>query len=139
VGGDVQLLRRLRVAGETRGNAGADRSRSWTFSGDAYGLSPRQVSLRARVSQFDGSTVRSRLSSGSLGFAPFGQAHVEISGGVRRTLVQPAVTEDVDRWQSADVDLPLGRRWYVNGGWERDYGGLGGETRQLQAGLDWRF
>jgi hypothetical protein len=37
-----------------------------------------------------------------------------------------------------DLDLSLGARWYVNGGFELQQG-LAGSTRQLQAGISVRL
>jgi hypothetical protein len=91
------------------------------------------------MSQFNGPSVTSKITSGGLGLDPTSLSHVEISGGVRGTRTAPSTTFDNQNWQSIDVDLALGRRWYMNGGFERDYGGTGGDTKQVQGGLSWRF
>ncbi len=95
--------------------------------------------MRGRLSRFDGATVASRLASGSLGLDPWPLSHVEVAGGTRQTRVTSPVLDDREWWESVDVDLALGRRWYWNGGWEHDHGGSSGQTRQLQGGLSLRF
>ncbi len=138
-GGDVSLLRHVRLSADLHSTAGADRAHSWSWNVEGYRFTARNLAVHARVSQYDGSTVTSRLSSGGLGFEPFPLSHVELSGGVRRSLVLATATGDSERWQEASLDLTLGRRWYANGSWERDYGGGNGNTRQLQGALNWRF
>ena len=58
---------------------------------------------------------------------------------MRGTRIAPATVWDDQDWASANLDVTLGRRWYVNAGYERDYGGSGGTTEQVQAGVSWRF
>ncbi len=139
VGSDLELLQRIRLSGELRGTAAADHSHAWSTNAEINRLSRMHVALRGRMSRYQGQTVLSRLASGSVGLDPIPLSHLELSGGVRRTLVQPSTHEDSERWQSIDLDLSLGRRWYLNGGLERDYGGVAGETRQAQGGVSWRF
>jgi hypothetical protein len=139
VGGDVEFLKRFRVSGETRGSSGADHSSSWSGSAEAYRISALHISLRGRMSEFTGSSVTSRLWSSSLGMDPTPLSHVEAAGGVRGTRMAPATAWSNQNWQSIDVDLTLGRRWYMNGGYERDYGGSGGTSEQVQGGISWRF
>ena len=62
-----------------------------------------------------------------------------MAGGVRGTRIAPKTTFDNQNWESVDLDVTLGRRWYMNGGYERDYGGSSGSTEQVQGGLSWRF
>jgi hypothetical protein len=66
-------------------------------------------------------------------------SHIEAASGVRGTRIAPATNFDRQTWESVDVDITLGRRWYVNGGWEQDGGGSGGESRQMNLGVNWRF
>lgn len=139
LGSDVSLLNRFRFTGETRGAGGADHSRSWSAGAEAYRISALHVSLRGRASEFTGAGVTSRLWSGSLGLDPTALSHIEATGGVRGTRVASVNTWDRQNWTSVDFDLTLGRRWYMNGGYEQDTGGSGGAMKQLQAGLNWRF
>ncbi len=139
VGADLELLKRFRLSGETRSSGGADHSSSWSGNAEAYRISSLHISVRGRMSQFTGPSVTSRLYSGSMGLDPTSLSHIEMAAGVRGTRIAPKTTFDNQAWQSVDMDLALGRRWYVNGGFERDYGGSSGDTEQFQGGLSWRF
>ncbi len=139
LGTDIDVKRRVRLTGETRGSGGADHSRSWSTAAEAYRLTPMNVALRARVSQFGGGNVTSRLWSGGIGIDPMPLSHVEYAGGVRGTRIAPATSFDRQTWQSINVDLTLGRRWYLNGGWEHDAGGSAGPSRTFTGGASWRF
>jgi hypothetical protein len=139
LGSDAQFVKHLRVAAEVRTTAGGDRSHAWNWSTEVFRLGPVNGAVRARMSRYDASSVTSELASGSVGLDPWPLSHVEAAGGVRRTRSGPAGLDDVEHWQSVDVDVTLGRRWYASGGWEHDRGGASGQSRQLQGGLSWRF
>jgi len=139
LGADLEMLGRFRLSGETRNSRGGDHSRSWSGGAEAYRITALHIALRGRMSEFTGSPITSRLISGGLGFDPTSHAHIEIAGGVRGTRIAPTTTFDNQNWESIDLDLTLGRRWYTNAGFERDYGGSSTDTQQVQAGLSWRF
>jgi hypothetical protein len=139
VGGDVEALSRFRMSGEVRGSAGADHSRSWSGGAEAYRLTALHASVRGRMSEFTSSNVTSRLWSSSLGLDLTPLSHLEASGGVRGTRIAPSTVYDNQNWLSMDLDVTVGRRWYVNGGYEHDYGGNSGSTQQVQGGISWRF
>jgi hypothetical protein len=138
-GGDCEVLGRFRISGETRINRGAERSQSWSGGAEAYRITSFNIALRGRISEFAGSSVTSRLILGGLGFDPVPRAHVEMAGGMRGTRLAPATTFDDQQWESINLDLSLGRRWYMNSGFERDHGGSGGSTQQIQGSLSLRF
>ncbi len=139
VGTDVDIRHRVRFTGETRGSGGADHSRSWSGGVEAYRLTALRLALRARASQFGGGNVTSRLWSGGLGVDPTPLSHLEYGGGVRETRIAPATSFEQQTWQSVTVDITIGRRWYLNGGWEHDAGGSAGASRQYTGGASWRF
>ena len=118
---------------------GADHARSWSGGAEAYRLTALHLSLRGRLSEFTASSVTSRLWSAGLGVDPTPFTHLDASGGVRGTRIAPATGFDQQHWLNVSADLTLGRRWYANGGWEEDRGGSGANSRQVQAGLSWRF
>lgn len=138
-GGQFEFAKRLRFTGESRSNAGSDKSHSWSTSAEANRFAPLHATMRLRTSKYYGQTVDSELLSGSLGLDPVTLWHFEFSGGTRKTIDRFSASSDTERWMSLDMDLTLGRNWYMNGGWEQDRGGLSGTTRQMQAGLSWRF
>lgn len=138
-GAQSSIKSHVRLTLEGRNTAGGSSAHSWSSNGELYRFAPLHTTLRVRASQYSGSSLKSTLRSGSLGFDPLPLSHIELSGGVRSTDNPLLASADREYWQTIDYDLTLGRRWYVNGGWERDYGGSAGDTRQLQAGLSWRF
>lgn len=139
LGGQLEFAKRVRLTSETRSNAGSDKSHSWSSSAELSRFAPGHATMRARVSKYFGRTVESTLWSSSLGLDPMAQSHFEIAAGTRKTQDGFSNTTDTERWESVDMDITLGRSWYVNGGFEQDHGGLAGTTRQLQAGVSWRF
>lgn len=138
-GAQFEIAKRARLNAETRGNAGSDKSRSWSGSAEIMRIAPLRTTARFRASTYDGQTVTSSLWSGGIGFDPVSQSHIEMAFGSRKTEDTFSHASDTERWESADFDWTLGRSWYVNGGWEQDHGGLSGTTRQIQGGLSWRF
>ena len=138
-GAQSSITSHVHLSAEARNNAGADHSHSWSTSAELYRFAPLHTTLRARASSYSGGSIESRLQSGSIGFDPLPLSHLEASGGMRSTNNPLLAGEDREYWQTLDCDVTIGRSWYVNGGWERDYGGSAGDTRQLQAGLSWRF
>ncbi|MFN8588438.1 MAG: hypothetical protein U0704_11645 [Candidatus Eisenbacteria bacterium] len=138
-GAQLELAQRVRLTGEARSSAGADRSHSWSGSGELMRFAPLHATARARYSKYFGQTVTSSLWSGGLGLDPVPQSHLEMAFGERKTEDAFSGAGDSERWESVDVDWTLGRNWYVNGGFEQGHGGLSGTTRQVQAGLSWRF
>ena len=138
-GAQSLITSHVHLSVEARNNAGADRSHSWSTSAELYRLVPLHTTLRVRASNYSGGSIESTLRSGSLGFDPLPMSHIEVSGGVRSTSNPLLAGEDREYWQTIDYDVTIGRSWYINGGWERDYGGSAGGTRQLQAGLSWSF
>ncbi len=138
-GAQTTITRELQVSGELRLNTGAERATSWTASAELYRFAPLHATARARISNYSGGSVDSRLESASLGIDALPLSHFEASGGVRSTRNPQLLGEDREYWQTVDCDVAIGRRGYLNGGWERDYGGSAGDTRQLQLGVSWRF
>jgi len=139
VGSDASVLGRLHVSGEVRGSGAPDRSSSWSVGAEAYRLGVMHLTLNGRASRFGGSGIVSRLWSAGFGVDPSAFSHLSASGGVRSTIVSTVGTWDTQDWGSMDLDVTLGRRWYANGSYERDQGGSGGDSQQVQAGLSWRF
>jgi hypothetical protein len=82
--------------------------------------------------------VDSHLLSLGAGFDPWPLSHFEFNFGTRGTRDVLSGIDDSERWQEVDLDLSLGGRWYVNGGYELDRG-LAATTRQVQAGISVRL
>ena len=74
----------------------------------------------------------------SAGADPWVGSHVEWSFGTRSTTDRTSAVTEHEHWQGLDMDLSLGGRWYLNGGYEQQLG-LAGTTRQMQGGLSVRL
>ena len=134
----MEWAQHVRGSGEFRNGSGGDRSDTWSVSGELYRLTRGQGALRSRYSAFTSPLTESRLLSLGAGFDPLPQSHLEFSFGTRETRDVFSGSQDRERWQGVDVDLSLGGRWYVNGGFEQQQG-LAGPTRQVQAGVSVRL
>ncbi|MEQ1831438.1 MAG: hypothetical protein ABL977_00170 [Candidatus Eisenbacteria bacterium] len=137
-GTTLELKQHIRSSAEYRTGSGGDHSDTWSVSGEVYRLTRWQCSVRTRISAFTSPGTESALSSFGAGFDPLGQSHFEFNAGTRRTRDRATGFEETERWQGIDLDLAVGGRWYVNGGWEQQKGQTG-TTRQLQAGVSVRL
>ena len=137
-GGALELVQHLRGSGEYRSGSGGDRSDTWSVSGELYRFTRWQGSTRTRYSAFTSPSTQSRLVSLGAGLDPLPQSHCEFTVGMRTTRDLLSGVQETERWQGVDLDLSLGGRWYVSGGFERQQG-LAGSTRQVQAGLSVRL
>lgn len=137
-GATLDVLEHVHAGAEYRAGSGGDRSRTRTVQLEVRRLTRWQASLRTRSSTFDAPESGSTLWSMGTGFDPWPQSHVEYTFGRRNTTERITNTTDSERWQGIDVDLALGGRWYLNGGYERQMG-FAGTTRQLQAGVSVRL
>lgn len=137
-GTTLELAQHVRSSAEYRTGSGGDHSDTWSVSGEVYRLTRWQGSVRTRVSAFTSPGTESQLLSYGAGFNPFGQSHLEFNAGTRQTRDRLSGFEETERWQGIDLDLAVGGRWYVSGGWEQQKGRTG-STRQLQAGVSVRL
>ena len=137
-GTTLELKQHVRSSAEYRTGSGGDHSDTWSVSGEVYRLSRWQCSVRTRVSAFTSPGTESQLTSYGAGFDPLGQSHFEFNAGTRKTRDRTTGFEETERWQGIDLDLAVGGRWYVSGGWEQQKGQTG-TTRQLQAGVSVRL
>jgi hypothetical protein len=137
-GGTLEFRQHVRGSAEYRTGSGGDRSDTWSMSGEAYRLTRMQCSLRGRYSEFTSPGTGSHLLSYGVGFDPFAQSHFEFTAGSRHTRDNQTGFEESEHWQGFDLDVALGGRWYVNGGWEQQKGQVG-STQQLQAGVSVRL
>jgi hypothetical protein len=139
-GASLDAWRHLRLDGDyrTRGGAPRDRSHTWSGSAEAYRVGPWNPRMRMRISQYRSDATTSDLVSLGLALEPWGGVRVEATGGTRSTTDVASGLDERVRWQDVDLDVALLRRWYLNGSWEQDRGGLE-STRQGSVGLSWRF
>lgn len=122
-----------------RAGAPADQSTAWSGGAQFMRMGLWNLTFRGRYSQYNSSTLLSRLTSFGASVDPVGSVHVEGSGGTRSSINSGVVTatENV-LWTSADLDLTLARRWYLNANIEHDRGTVSNITQEY-VGLSWRF
>lgn len=137
-GTTLELVQHVRSSAEYRTGSGGDHSDTWSVSGEVYRITRWQCNVRTRFSAFTSPGTESQLVSYGAGFDPLSQSHFEFNAGTRQTRDRLTGFEETERWQGMDLDLAVGGRWYVSGGWEQQKGQTG-STRQLQAGVSVRL
>lgn len=136
----LDVARHVRLTGDVRTHsiAGTRRQNGWTGGAEGYRISPLNVTVRARYSRLTGAGIENTLASFGLGLDPLAGVHVEAVAGRRTTKDLARAVREETRWQSADLDLTLVRRAYLNASFESDAGGVS-PSRQVCLGLSWRF
>jgi hypothetical protein len=137
-GATLELAQHVRGGAEYRNGSGGDRSDTWSVNAELYRITRWQASTHSRFSAFTSPGVQSQLVSLGVGVDPMPQSHFEFNVGTRSTRDVLSGINESERWQGVDLDLSLGARWYVNGGYELQQG-LAGNTRQVQAGISVRL
>jgi hypothetical protein len=122
-----------------RGGGPADRSNAWSSGVQFMRMGIWNLTFRGRYSEYNSSTLISRLTSFGASVDPVGSVHLEGSGGTRSSINTgfTSASENVV-WFSGDLDLTLARRWYVNANIEQDRGTVSNITQEY-VGLSWRF
>jgi hypothetical protein len=140
VGASYEVGSHVRVDGDlrARGGAASDRSHAWSLGSELYRLGLWNTTLRTRYARFTSVSVGTWLASLSLGVDPLPALHVEGTGGRRNTDELLAGGQEAVDWMSADVDVALARRWFVNGSVERDRSDVDRLFQEYMA-LSWRF
>lgn len=134
----AEALDHVRSGFEVRTGSGGDHSDTWSWNGEVHHLSRWRAGVRARFSSFQSPGSESRLRSFGAGLDPIASSHFEFTLGSRLTRDRLSGVEERETWTGLDLDMALGGRWYVNGGWEHQ-SGLAGATNQLQAGVSVRL
>ena len=141
IGGSLEGGPHLRFDGDFRKRGGSplDQSTAWSSGAQFMRMGIWNLAFRGRYSQYNSSTLLSRLTSFGASVDPVGSVHVEGSGGTRSSINNgfTSATENVV-WMSGDLDLTLARRWYLNANIEHDRGTVSNITQEY-VGLSWRF
>ena len=138
LGLDAESFKYLHGGAEWRVGSGGDRSDTRSYNLEVRRWTRLQASLRMRHSTFTSPATASGLWSFAAGVDPWVGSHVEWSFGTRSTTDRTSAVTEHEHWQGLDMDLSLGGRWYMNGGYEQQRG-LAGTTRQMQGGLSVRL
>jgi hypothetical protein len=119
---------------------GADtlsRTKSWTGNASVERLTPAQLGLRARATHYTAPARDGWLYSGALSTRPGGRFGVEFSAGMRREAGGLDALRQT-RWLGADLDVGIGRSWYVLLSGSRETG-QGAAGNQVFTSLSFRF
>jgi hypothetical protein len=110
-----------------------------TVTGALSRLAGLGVGVRARTTRYDGPRESGWLEAIDLDVAPAPACLLTLNGGVR--LARDPLADPTDRtvsWLGADLDLNLGRRWYLNLSGTHESGALE-SSDQAYGGLSYRF
>ena len=140
-GADVTIARHLFLAGDVRSSEGgpAGRASSTSMSLGLLRLTSLQLGLRTRATTYSGESLNGWLRTASFEVRPVSPLRVELTGGERRDANPLAgVTPERLRWFGGDVDVALGRSFYVM--MSTQFETRGSERgRHSYAALSWRF
>ena len=140
-GADVTIARHLHVAGDVRSSVGgpAGRASSSSVSLGILRLTALQLGVRTRATAYAGESLSGWLRTVSFEARPVSPLRLELTGGERRDANSPAgVIPERLRWFGGDVDLALGRSFYVM--LSTQYEMRASERgRHSYAAVSWRF
>lgn len=140
-GADLTIARHVSLAGDVRSSEGgpAGRASSGSISLGLLRLTRFQLGFRTRATTYSGESLEGWLRTASFEVRPVSPLRLELTGGERRDANQLAgVTNERLRWFGGDVDLALGRSFYIM--MSTQYETRGSERgRHSYAALSWRF
>jgi hypothetical protein len=121
----------------TGGSLGGADSYTLTLGADRFTRAALYVQTRS--TRYTNDRVEGWLHSASVGLSPGDRWHVALSGGVRdeTNLVAPFLDDQVT-WAGLDIDLSMGRGWYVGASFERSDGD-NEAIDQVYSSLTYRF
>jgi hypothetical protein len=140
-GGAALRLARVRLALDVRSSSGgsAGRTMGYTLSAALTRVAGLGVGLRSRTTRYDGPQESGWLEAVDLDFTPVPSLLITLNGGLR--LAHDPMADPTGRtvtWIGTDLDLNLGRRWYLNGSVSHEAGALE-RNDQVYGGLSYRF
>lgn len=140
-GADLTIAQHVSLAGDVRSSDGgpAGRASSSSVSLGLLRLTTLQFGFRTRATTYSGESLNGWLRTASVEVRPASPVRLELTGGERRDsnpLV--GVAPERLRWFGGDVDLSLGRSFYIM--MSTQYETRGSERgRHSYAALSWRF
>jgi hypothetical protein len=141
VGTYATFLRRYSLGLDARTSGGGDfgDADAYTLSFGVNGISRTNVTLRARSSLYTNDRMEGRLHALTAGIALSSRVYLQAVGGLRteEDLLGIDIDNDVS-WYGIDLDIGLGRRWYLVISAERTDGQLE-QIDQLYTSLSYRF
>lgn len=141
VGIRTRFARRYRMDLTARSAAGgtAGDADSYTLSLGASRIPGLKIDIRTRSTRYTNEQVEGWLHSAGLGRS-FGSAvHLELTGGQREEQALSTALEDsLVSWYGAELDVNMGRHWYLSLSGERSEGGTD-DNDQIYSSLSYRF
>jgi hypothetical protein len=140
-GSGLRVGGHLRVGATVRNSSGgaAGASTSWGMTAAASRLTPAQVDLRLRSTRYNSDLTEGWMHTLSGGVRPGQRLGLELFGGVRTDQGKIQGTSDARAtWFGADMDLGVGRHWYLAISAERDERGPE-QFDQVYGMLNYRF
>lgn len=140
-GATLTVGQHLFAGGDVRSSIGgpAGRASSSSLSLGVLRLTRLQLGVRARTTSYSGESLNGWLRTTSLELRPLAPLRLELTGGIRQDAnVLAGVMPERLRWFGGDVDVALGRSFYVMV--STQYEMRGNERgRHSYAALSWRF
>ena len=140
-GTSLTFLRRFRLTADVRNSSGGTEGSAKSFTGSfaVTRLTPLNLGVRMRTTQYSGLQSTGSLSSASLEIVPVNAIRLEVTGGVRNT-TYPLSGAPATRltWTGIDADVGIGRRIYLMLSTYRE-AGAPDRTTQSYAALSYRF
>jgi hypothetical protein len=140
-GAGIRFASRYRFGISARSSGGGSAGDAVSTTGllTAGRVTPAHLDVRLRTTRYQNDRFDGWMHSLSAGVAVGERWNFELYGGVRDDNGKDATTEDVHAsWVGADVDLALGRSWYLN--LSGEHNGTGIESyHQVYTSVSWRF
>jgi len=112
---------------------------SYTLTLGTQGLTSWDLGLSSRSTHYTNDNTEGWLHSVAFGFSPLSRLHLELLGGIRTEESRVAGYPDEDTpWYGIDLDLTLGRNWYLLLSAERTDGDFE-QYDQFYASVTYRF
>lgn len=141
VGATTRFAERYSVGVDARTHGGGDAgsTQSYGLRLQADRITRLGLGVRSRSTKYAGDQFDGWLQSLSVGMTPTQTIHFEITGGVREeTHANAPMLDGRLRWVALDLDVALGRHFYLLFSGESDAGDLA-STKQGYVGLTYRF
>lgn len=136
-----QFARRYRLGFDVRSSTGGTVGGAQAYSAylGADRLTGFGLSVRTRTTRYTNPNLTGWLNSLTLGVDPFSRLHLELNGGLRIEQDPIASLSNVrTTWFGADLDLGLGRSWYLLVSATRESGAFDAND-QIYSALTYRF
>jgi hypothetical protein len=140
-GVEARLGGHFRAGAEVRTRGGGDLggADSWTVTTGLSGLTRAGLGVATRCTRYTTDRVEGWLHSIGIGLSLGSRWHAEATAGMRdETSLESALLDNDVTWYGLDVDVSLGRGWFLTTSAERSEGDQEA-LDQIYATVSWRF